>query len=158
MLQITSLCEKVTNSSVEEFEREIGTKLPEDYRKFLLDYNAAEIRPNIFWIEDEKEENGIRYFLGICEDEWYDLTANKNNYRERVPPNLLPFASDEDSSLVCISIEGDDYGRIYFWDRHQEGFDNKPDYRNVHLLADSFSNFLKKLENYMHPNNGKSQE
>ena len=59
-----------------------------------------------------------------------------------MPSNLLPIGTDEDDSLVCLSITGIDYGKVYFWDRHQEVLDRKPDYSNLHLLADSFNSFL----------------
>jgi hypothetical protein len=47
--------------------------------------------------------------------------------------------------LICISIQGDDYGKVYFWDHNWEVTEGEPDYSNVHPLADSFTEFLGKL-------------
>jgi hypothetical protein len=144
-MEIISLCGEISEAELAAFEQQLSIRLPDDYRKFLLRYNAAKVRSNLFWIPAENEENSVRYFFGICpEDDWGDLHSTRLDYQGRVVPFLLPIGTDEDSSLICISIRSEDYGKIYFWERHQENMD-APDNSNVHWLADSFSEFLEKL-------------
>lgn len=148
-MKITSICNKTRNEDLVLLEKRLKAKLPKSFREFLLTYNLCKIEPNVFLIDSNKGDNVVRHFFGICPDyEWGDLQYAWISYSDRVPSNLLPIGTDEDDSLVCLSITGIDYGKVYFWDRHQEVLDRKPDYSNLHLLADSFNSFLDKLENY----------
>jgi hypothetical protein len=149
-LQITSLASTtITPAELREFERELGAELPRDYLDFLLTHNAARVKPKCFqWTvqSGRVDFNVVRYLLGLCDLEWCSLRDYQKAYIGRIPANLLPIGIDEDSSNICLSISGDDYGKVYFWDRHFEVFDGEPDYSNVFLIANSFTEFINGLK------------
>jgi hypothetical protein len=149
-VQITSLSRLTTEDDLQVLEQELGTKLPQDYRQFLFKYNCAEVTPNCFLMNDKKgyDEgyNSVRYLFGLCDPDWCSLRYYQKEYAHRMPNNLLPIGADEDSSYLCLSIIGDDYGKVYFWDRHFEVFEGEPDHSNVWQVADSFTEFINSLK------------
>lgn len=142
---IESICGYITNSELEEFEHGLTVKLPEDYRIFLLSYNAAKPKPAAYFINEQQGDNLVRDLLGLCDKDWYSLRDHLEVYNGRIPSNFLPIATDYFSNLVCLSISGEDRGKVYFWDHDWEVVDGEPDYSNVHLIAESFTVFLESL-------------
>ena len=144
-VEYTIQCGQITEAKLVDFEQELGTKLPEDYRNFLLKYNSAIPHPSSFFISSEQGSSMIQYFLGICDEQWHSLRYFIKAYASDVPTNIMPIAPDGGGNLTCLSIKGDDYGKVYFWDRDFADFDGNPTYENLHLLADDFGTFLKHL-------------
>jgi hypothetical protein len=90
----------------------------------------------------------MQVFFGIDPSDSDDLDRVCEVYTDRVPPDLLPIASDSFGNVICVGIRGKRRRRIYFWDHEDEFDDNgqgRQDYGNVYLLADSFDEFLGKL-------------
>jgi hypothetical protein len=141
----TSLCENVNDDQIKKFEHELGKTLPQPYKGFLLNHNAAKTDPNTFYISPKQGTNLIRYFLGICEVEWYSLHRHIEIYSGRIPANFVPIAVDYFGNLICLSVDGHDYGKVYFWDHDWEPMGSEDPYANVYLLADDFSQFLDSL-------------
>jgi hypothetical protein len=132
-------------TAVATLETAIGTDLPSGYRRFLLTYNGGKPKPNIFFISAEEGTDILRAFLGLSDSGYYQLVEHYEDYLGRIPKNFLPIGVDTMVNLVCLSVAGDDYGKVYFWDHDREVTEGEPDYRNVYLLAESFDEFLSKL-------------
>lgn len=77
----------------------------------------------------------------------------------RLPDSLIPIGDDFGAGLVCIGIRDCYVGKIYYWDQRNEPLDEEdyladygaprpPEamYQNVHLIADSFEEFLNRLQ------------
>ncbi|MBZ0284878.1 MAG: SMI1/KNR4 family protein [Anaerolineae bacterium] len=124
--QITNTYPPPSEATVAAFETQLNIQLPPDYRLFLLEHNGGKPKSQTFFISAEQGEDILRYFLGI-------------------PQNFLPIGVDTFGNLICLSIAGDDYDKVYFWDHDWEVTEGTPDYSNVYLLADSFDSFLNKL-------------
>lgn len=76
-------------------------------------------------------------------------------YRGRIPPNLLPIAHDPFGNLICLSVAGQDRGKVYFWDHEVEVREGEiPSYRNVSFIADNFESFLDGLTTWPLPEQG----
>jgi len=145
-LELTRLCGEITETAVIEFERELAATLPEDYREFLIKNNCVRTNPNHFFISRKQGGSLVQYFLGLCDNQrWYSLRYFLEDYNQEVPSNLLPIAPDGGGNLICISIKGEDYGKVYFWDRDDADFRGNPTYENLHLLADDFATFLTQI-------------
>jgi len=144
--QITNTYPPAPEAAVAAFEAQLNVQLPPDYRIFLLKHNGGKPKPQTFFISAEQGDDLLRYFLGIPPVlEFYNIYDYVKTYRGRIPQNFLPIGEDYLANLVCLSIAGDDYGRVYFWDHDWEVTESTPDYSNVYLLADSFDSFLNKL-------------
>lgn len=128
-------------------ENEWGVRLPEDYRRFLLQYNGGWPEPDSFKFKDSDKGSSVQAFFGIKGQ--YDLLDEVRRYRRRLPERLFPIAIDPGGNRVCISVVGDDTGKIYFWD-HEMSADAEqgetPDtVDNIVPIADSFDEFLDGL-------------
>jgi hypothetical protein len=63
-----------------------------------------------------------------------------------MPDELIPIANASCGDKICMSVIGDNYGKVYFWDHEQEAYEGEePDYSNVHLIANSFTDFINSL-------------
>ena len=132
---------------VKQVEKKYGIKLPLQYRNFLLAHNGGQPIPNEFHFKKKQgqyTDSIVDWFLAIYEgendnfEEYYDTYKIDEN---RIPENLVPIAHDPGGNLICISVSGDDEGAVFFWDHeHEEDGDN------IHLIADSFDEFLSGLK------------
>lgn len=148
-LKFEGSCSKITPLELTEFEIELKARLPADYRNFLLTHNGGKPTPGIFDVDIDgfKNTTAVRRFLclGDGDFEEYSLRKYLRKYRARLPANLLAIANELSASKICISIAGNDFGIIYFWDHNWEVTERTPDYENVHFLAENFNAFLEIL-------------
>lgn len=131
---------------IDEFERYLGMPLPADYRRFLLEHNGGKPTPNVFLISAEKRsEDIVDFFLGLKAARIsFSLEEYASRRKDHLPSNLISIARDPGHNAICLSLEGVDVGKVYFWDA-DFGVVGAPDYSNLYLLADSFDEFLSKL-------------
>jgi cell wall assembly regulator SMI1 len=137
----------LTTSDVLSLEHKLGLSLPVEYKNFLLRHNGGRPTPRAFPIVGlELNPFGtIQVFFGIDDPiECCNIDWNYKEHNGRIPPNLLPIACDDGSDLVCLALAGADAGAVFFWD----GYDESDDlgYSNLYLLADSFDEFIKAIQ------------
>jgi hypothetical protein len=145
MTEILDANEKLDEETVSRLEAAWRLKLPESYRKFLMEFNGGRPTARRFKFKGRTRGSSVDRFLGVHNREHNNLLEYIETYRGRIPPNLLPIAHDPGDNLIAISIDGPDKGRVYFWDHDREVDDGPPDYSNVILIADSFDEFLEGL-------------
>lgn len=146
-VQISGSYEPISEAELAQFEKEQGIELPREYRQFFLMHNGGKPKPNKFDVDigGFKGSSRVQNFLGFHDTEPCTFSKYLATYKDRIPDNLLPIATELSVDLICLSVRGGDYGKVYFWDHDWEVTEGKPDYSNVHLLADSFTEFLDKL-------------
>lgn len=147
--------QKISEEDLVKFEESHAMKLPEDYRKFLLETNGGipSDENNCFnYIRRDIRKEGfidtvmIRNFLGLNQ-EIYDLGKVHHNLNQKLPdgraiklPECLAIA---DSIFVHhnlgISLLEEKYGEVWLWD------DFEPDYEDAWLIANNFTEFLSLL-------------
>ena len=149
----------INNNDIRNIEKLKDCILPTDYKEFLLKYNGGSPNFNAFEIKGEGGDT-IDYFFGICHDKQsvmrtYDIFDNTKCYKGRIPEKLLPIACDPFGNTICIGIKEKHYGKVYFWDHENEAgarnpFDNtiKPWWKNITLIANSFTDLLNSLCKY----------
>ena len=140
-------------------EKEMECQFPNDYRQFLLTYNGGIPKKNIIpFVENGiVTEDYVDLFCGICDNRTYSLFTIYCRFIGRIPDNTIPIARDPGGNLFVMSIRGDDYGCIYFWDHEEECSDNwdlddtenteykSPDYSNMTFVAKSFTDLINNL-------------
>jgi len=134
----------VTEDALREFEARIGYTLPADYRTFLLKYGmCAAAGGTRFRNTDDPEqiESSVNVFYGLKPGDTYDLFENRRILGDRLPAHLLPFASGSGGDF-CVSLQGEDAGRIYWWYPH--GGTDDP-YEDLELVAHDFDGFIESL-------------
>ncbi|MEP3278567.1 MAG: SMI1/KNR4 family protein [Stappiaceae bacterium] len=136
----------VDNGDLLKFEKSIGIELPEKYREFLSTYNGGQPDPNAFLYKDKSQGSLVDYFLGLDVAGRANLERYYHRYKDRIPGRFIPIAYDPGGNLIVIGTAGETNGQIFFWDHEMEAEeDEQPDMSNMHLVADSFEEFLAEL-------------
>ncbi|MCZ2340641.1 MAG: SMI1/KNR4 family protein [Bacteroidales bacterium] len=129
---------------IDSLENAIGHKLPEDYAHFLLKYGVSAGDGDVRYgdINDPlKSSSPVEVFYGIKTGDTYDLYQKKSGFGDRLPSRLLPIASSP-GGQICISLAGDDFGCIYWWDQHGVSANPMDD---CELIGSSFDTFITSL-------------
>ena len=148
-IQVTKSAGPLNEVTINETANELGIQLPESYRKFLLRNNGGRPNPTVFPIfGDSTDTHGIlNEFCCICKKNSNDLIYKRGVFDGRVPDNFLIIGNDPGGNQICLSIAGNDYGKVYFWDHENEVAEGEePGYQNVYLIANSFDEFLDTLQ------------
>jgi hypothetical protein len=151
MIEIRGAGPPLTEESLTSFERELGTSLPDSYRRFLLRNNGG--RPPLE--KDTVDVEGlpgsptdVQDFFGLGDPiESCDLRWNKETLCERIPDSLLAIATDSFGSAFCISLKGADRGAVSFCDLQSVAFNYEAD-PDFYPVAPDFDSFLNKLREF----------
>lgn len=141
---ISDTGKKLVKSDIESVERVLSCKLPDGYIKFISQFNGGHPEPCGFSIPIKNgllDESCIHYFYGVGDSVKHDdILMVARRYYERMPNNLLPIADDPIGNQICIALNGDEEGAIYFWNHD---FEHAPStYSNTTKLATSLDEFL----------------
>ena len=135
---------KINENEIVKQEIYFKCEFPEDYKKFLLEYNGGIPEKTLIYFSNDG--GIIDLFFGFCDDDIYGLRKNNASYLNRKPSNMMPIACDPGGNLFLMSIRGNDYGSIYFWDHEFEVEDDQEaDYSNLTFVAKSFTDLINNL-------------
>jgi hypothetical protein len=145
---------------LERFEKEIGTKLPEKYREFLIFHNGGKPVPSDFLISSRKGEGSIAQFYGLNSGPTYQrLNENYKICVDRLPGYVIPIGGDDLGNNICIGVKGKNKGKIYFSNCYiQGGIIKKILFRRVKLISESFNEFLDSLFEWIDPEETKIEK
>lgn len=148
-VRITKSGPTVSESAINTLELTLEHSLPPQYREFLLEFNGGEPETNVFPV-DELGEGGVIEFFGIREGSVPgDIAFERSRMAGRVPSGLLPIAEAEGGNLVCVSLQGQDRGTVYFWDHEEEADEDvESTYCNLHVIGSSFRDFWNSLRKF----------
>lgn len=147
-LEIKKFAPAVSEAEVLRVEKKWEFTLPQEYRSFLLLHNGG--KPTFDRFKFRQGSYGrsmVDWFLAIYEGKYDNFEDYFDVYKIREPRllnNLVPIAHDPGGNLICISVLGEDRGAVYFWDHEEE--QDEATSENVYLIADTFNEFLQKLE------------
>lgn len=152
-------------------ETSLSVRLPSEYRSLLLRYGASafneyiDYRPLVpFPLDLYPTGMGhFSLFYGSQESasRGYGLKQRIDYFAGRVPSTLIPIADNGMGDQICLCIDGDRAGQVFLWDLqaeplstdddedledHEEPMPKVDGYSNIHLIADSFMDFLNRLE------------
>lgn len=165
----------MTEGEIAAVEKQLGVRLPEAYRKFLATYGASSFKgasPDNPWIvfrsltplppNISKTGKGLfDAFYGGEKDERdpYSLWVRTRFFAGRMPDSIIPIGDDGGAGQICLGIRGAEARKVYYWDQASEPLDEEDylgDYgeprppeamfQNVHQIAESFEDFLRRLE------------
>ena len=143
MITIINAKTPATSESISDFERKIGSKLPDDYKNFLLKYNGGQPCPNSFkFISNKDDGSSVDKFLSLGKEKYSNLLKYYNIYKDRIPSGFIPIAHDAGGNLILMGANSDN-NKIYFWEHEMEVDEGDiPDMSNVYLISQSFSAFI----------------
>jgi hypothetical protein len=135
----------LSEEDVQAFEREIGARLPEDYRWFLKTYNGGCYYDEMF-IEFPTPRGpvgdsiGFIGFYSVNASEFHEASSIRFEiqiHQDRIPSRMIPIGGSCEDLLLLDLIES---GRIYLWERDLELAVEHPN-DNKYFLANSFTEF-----------------
>lgn len=138
----------LTLEDITAVEKRLQLSFPEEYKVFLLKDNGGNPTPNRFLYKDHEGNDSsslINFFHAIYEGRIDNLELKYQFLvsEGRLLNKMIPIANDPFGNLICISAEGDDMGKVYFWDHELES--EEAGYENMGFIANSFTEFLNKL-------------
>lgn len=143
MTNIESFNDPISESILEIEFKKIDCSLPFCYKKFMLAYNGGITKKKIFLYGIDSGSILERLF-GFTKIKHYDFWYYYTVYANRFPSNCIPIGCDPGGNLILLSVKGEDYGKVYFWDHEMET--EPADYSNLTLIADSFEEFINSLK------------
>ncbi|MCL1994168.1 MAG: SMI1/KNR4 family protein [Spirochaetes bacterium] len=142
---------------VKKIESQFQTTLPQDYRTFLLEYGYA--LPNYDDVEFTPIKSSgaftgsiLSCFFGIdiksakgetAAYEAVDSIHVIKKYKNAIAKWCIPIG-DAHGNIICMSLARETFGRIYLWEIEEMPAQAKQ--KNLHLLANSFHEFLTGLK------------
>jgi SMI1-KNR4 cell-wall len=133
-------------SAINVFEDFIGTKLPLDYKNYLISLNGGRPEKATFDIPNQGNSAVNRFFSLVSKVKSETLIFNIKIYKDRVPEEMLPIGNDPGGNLIVLSLKGRQRGGVFFWDHDLEADDEQqPFYKNITILSQDFSSFLSAL-------------
>jgi hypothetical protein len=170
---ILTFASPMTEEELAAIERSLGERLPEDFRDFLRTYGDAMFEALTFFRPVRSSSissspfGRSRILEGGAFSHFYGSSAAKQSlaesitlYKGRMPDTIIPIGDEGGGNQICLGIKGDERGKVYYWDhentwselRYREHF-GKPmppefKFQNVYLVAESFEDFIRRLEVY----------
>lgn len=150
---LTDNGENLDLETISEFEAVLNVVLPDSYKEFMLTSNGG--MPEEDWVfeyEDSitntKKRTLIQDFFIIYKEDNFEIDNLKNICNQlwddrAISRDMFPFAEDPAGNYICISLEENCYGTIYFCDHEFE--DLETEHMIQSKIADNFSDFLKEL-------------
>ena len=142
---------------IAKVEKELGAKFPVGYRAFLAQWNGGIFRvdpPSVQYDgEDDSALADVTLLFGVGPHRnSAHILAHTNrtglDFSKRVPRNILAIGNGQGSERFCISLEGEDLGRIYLWqplEDWEEG-ESVQTYEYLIPVAKNFEEFWGKIE------------
>jgi SMI1 / KNR4 family (SUKH-1) len=142
----------VTEAAVVAFEAQLGTRLPEDYRAFLLEINGGQTASNHSMFRIRNDRTILNSLNSLDDpDEQVNLATQWQRARAWLPIEVIPVGYDDFGGTVVVVIAGPRRGQVWFLD----AVDPRPeesnprvewfDRRDVSKVADSFREFMTSL-------------
>lgn len=136
-----------TSESVLELERHLGSRLPEEFRSWLLDSEAPYPIPSDVNIPDECPWiDEVSMLLG-AEQILADSLQQKELLEEgvkNIPSKTLRIGENEMGDHYLLSLRPDDFGSVYFY-FHETANPEEDDNSGIFTLSDSFTSWLSSL-------------
>ena len=135
---------KVQEESIQKIENLFHVVLPEDYTKFLLDFNGGVIfntEPSEVYLKDIAQFINIDVLYGIdtgkseCDIEYWT-----DKYFDELLENTIIIGDSLQHGFIVMICAGENAGVYYYDESNDEG--------SVYWIAENFEEFWKMLKNY----------
>ena len=121
---------KLNEEKLQMFENELKVKLPVDYKEFMLAHNGGMPEDDLMFnyhnsVNNKESRSLIQMFYIIYEEENYEIYNLKNICftlwnDKALTKDYLAIAEDPAGNYVCISLNAETYGNIYFCNHEYE--------------------------------------
>lgn len=143
MVQFENGAGPIGADRIDALEKELGVRLPEQYRTFLLTHNGGTPTPNVLDINGAPfKGTSVQTLFGIDDPiESCDIRWNMQMFRDRMQDPLLAIGCDGFGHIFCIVLDGDQRGEIHY-------FNLDVDPPEPYFIAKDFDSFIAKLREF----------
>ena len=124
---------------VSALERLIGVKFPEDYRRYVLDFNGGYFNePEIAPVGENCPRCALDFMSGIGASHWESELGRSNAlalFDDNDPPKIAPIGGTAMGSLIVLITEPEGRGEIWL----------KEAFSRFYFLADGIAGFFDLL-------------
>ena len=133
--------------AIENLEKELARRLPDDYKRFLLKFTGGMPETNEFDVPATKTVSGVNFFYGVLgAGKDGDLLYEQRFFKDRLPLGVTAIADAEGGNRVCVSLRTEDHGAVFFWDHELEAEEDVA--AALAKLATSFDAFFAILRKF----------
>ncbi len=128
-------------ATIKKIEKQMNISFPQDFKKFIMENNAG--YPSKKYIYLASNENKVFNALLNLKEGGDDpsLFETYINIKDRLPKNIIPFASDPFGNYFCLNF-GEYPPSICYWDHELAYVDTQ---RSIIPISESFSKFIDLL-------------
>lgn len=121
--------------AVEQVERVLGIRLPDDYAEFLRSHKAEDQAG--MYVQSNPDYWGVRkLFDASNEPEYSSVIGVMRLVGDVIPPDMVPIGEDWSGNMYLMTYAGPDRGRVVWWNHEREIGDFEVDH-----VAASFREF-----------------
>lgn len=137
-----------TIEDIEKVEKDRGIKIPNNYKKILLDSDGGFPEKRSYYFKDGEGTNVIGRdrltFDYVRIDGFNDLAEISYTDPSEFPKDMIPIATDGGGNYICISSSN---GKIYYLDHEEiaEQSGDEPDYYGFYYICESLETFMDSL-------------
>lgn len=142
---------KLTEDMLHRVEMKYQCRLPQDYRRFLLQDNGGFPSPDCVTFKEAGRTTTSDVFCLHCigdERPWASMDWHHETFAGRLPKNTLPVAHDSCGNLWLLNVGPDHGGSVIFWDHGSFNNSDETDFDIWPCVAESFQEFIGKLYEY----------
>jgi len=141
----------ITKSDIYLLEAKLGINLPIEYKDFLLLHNGGRPEKDHYGFVENDNGSVLDWFFAIYKgDNCINLLKEFLRHENRIPKEFIPIARDPGSNIVCLGVNGSEYGKVYFWEFDQAvPYGEEPNFDNMYLLANNFTDFINGLYKFI---------
>ncbi|MBL9197828.1 SMI1/KNR4 family protein [Xanthomonas fragariae] len=137
-----------SEGDVLSFEEQVGLKLPDDYRSFLLRHNGGRPEKNVLTLNGERWALNELYGLGDAAGLVDSLAACNDVLDGRIPRGFVAIGDTPGGDQFLLASQDSDAHGVYIFDH-----ENEPEtadipwteFPNLIFVADSFDQVLGML-------------
>ncbi|MBS1998652.1 MAG: SMI1/KNR4 family protein [Cyanobacteria bacterium SZAS LIN-2] len=149
MAEILHCGPQISDEDLKRVEQTLGLVLPSQYHALMLASNGGIVSPGSFQCVDGEDGN-IAWLYHVLPGDDDDILERAAERAGRLPKDFVAVGCDGGGNEICIDCgSGEGYGKVYFWDHEKEADETQgltPESAgNVHLIADSFDQFISRL-------------
>jgi hypothetical protein len=131
-----------SSEAVSGFEAEIGFRLPDAFRAFLLRHNGGVFTgdyPTLVVLDLPTVSVGALFGLEMPDS--LSLQSWFRRYRDELPPYSLLIGGDPSGAFYLLICHGPDRG-VYFYD-HAHELPSSSDEKNTYMVSSDFNTFAR---------------
>lgn len=138
----------MNNSNLSDFGAPNSFFLPEDYKSFLMNFEAFDLKGRLFYVDSLDQYKEIVSMLNY--ENLQTANATMDNQNLVCPSNFLVIGRGIQNGLLLLGRDPSCMG-VWYFDPPLLTAYNDPD-ENLYLVSDSFSQFLALLKKEVHIN------